>query len=186
MKRLFVGIEVAGGARLVAETILEHLRVEVVHQGVRWIRPEKLHLTLVFIGHVPEDRIEALGQACARAAAGVPPLSLELTGLGGFPHLKRPKVVWLGIGESPDLFRLQGRLVDELAPLARLEDREYHPHVTLGRISPGSPKVGARVQSLAAEMEQPNAMWPVADIVLFESTTDGRYESLGRFPLSTL
>lgn len=182
MRRLFFGLEVSGEAREGTESVLARLTSDVVHQGTRWIRPEKLHLTLVFLGHVPEEKEAAISEAGRLVAGECGPLSLSTTELGGFPDLRRPKVVWLGVGESPELRDLQARLIAELSALVTVEDREYHPHLTLGRISPGSPKVGARVRELASELDLSPSGWVAPELVLFNSTADGRYEVVERYP----
>jgi 2'-5' RNA ligase len=184
VKRLFFGLEVLGNAREAAEAVLLRLTENVVHQGTRWVRPEKLHLTLVFLGHVADEKLEAVEGVGRTVAEAAGPVSLAVTELGGFPHLGRPKVVWIRVEESPALRELQSALVARLASLVTLEDREYHPHVTLGRVSPGSPKVGAKVRALAEELGPVTAEWTTADLILFETTADGRYEVLGRYPLT--
>lgn len=181
MKRLFFGLEITGEARQAAESVLARLTSDVVHQGTRWGRAEKLHLTVVFLGHVPEENIEVLSQIGGRVASEFAPLSLAVTDLGGFPHIGRPKVVWLGVEESEGLTRLQSRLVEELSPVVAIEDREYHPHVTLGRVSPGSPKVGAKVRALSEELALTPSPWTANELILFESTADGRYDVISRY-----
>lgn len=184
MKRLFFGLEIGGEARELAESVLTSLSADVVHQGTRWIRPDKIHLTLAFIGHVPEEMEAPIDAAGDSVAAGTSPLTLATADLGGFPHIGRPKVVWLGLSDSPELADLQNRLVEALTPLVEIEDREYHPHITLGRISPGSPKVGAKVKALAEELALGPVTWVASELILYQSTSDGRYEILGRYPFS--
>jgi 2'-5' RNA ligase len=184
MKRLFIGIEIEGEARPATEALLTRLRDEVVHQAVRWVRPEKAHVTVLFLGHVPEDRLPAIEAACAMAAPNVDAFELTLSGLGGFPDLRRPRVVWLGLEDSPALHALHATFRDALADRASLEDRPFQPHVTLARVSPGSPAVGQRVQAISGEVGSLDSRWQVTHVVLFESTPDGRYLPLGRYELS--
>src|SRR5690348_13546190 len=77
------------------------------HTLVRWTGPEQLHLTLRFYGDVPEAEIDELRAALRQATAGVRRFELSLTGLGGFPSLRRPSVLWLGLeGELETLRKL--------------------------------------------------------------------------------
>lgn len=102
---------------------------------VRWVEPEKLHLTLKFLGETPEGRVPAAEEAMVEAAATSGPFTLKLAEVGAFPDLKRPRVLWLGFGESERLLSLQAELEGRLAHRGfAQEDRPYHPHLTLGRV----------------------------------------------------
>jgi len=101
---------------------------------VKWVRDDGIHLTLKFLGEVPEERDAELRAALTRAAAGARALTLELGGFGVFPDLRRPRVVWAGIAPEPALDLLQHHVEREFAPLGfPTEARAFRPHVTLGR-----------------------------------------------------
>src|SRR5262245_14769725 len=103
--------------------------------GLRWVEPERLHLTLQFIAHVPDTmlgELEALGVA---VAAGEPPFNVGFAALGGFPSLERARVLWLGVqaGAQP-LGRLSAALGNGLSELGLpVEQRSFTPHLTLAR-----------------------------------------------------
>lgn len=126
-KRLFVSIELP---RSVTDRFAEmdpHLR------GVRWLAPEQMHLTLSFLGNVPEEVEEKL--KANLAAIEWKAFFLPLTGFGAFPGKGRPNVIWIGVGSGhPHLFQLHKR-VQEAALAAGLEPdlRSFHPHVTVAR-----------------------------------------------------
>ena len=101
---------------------------------IRWVADENVHLTLKFLGEVPEKRLEDLYRAVDDAAEGVSSFDMNLKGFGAFPSLRRPSVVWAGIDLDPALAELQSRTEDALAKLSYpREDRRFHPHLTLGR-----------------------------------------------------
>jgi RNA 2',3'-cyclic 3'-phosphodiesterase len=101
---------------------------------VTWVRPEGIHLTLKFLGEVPEERALELTAPLARAARGARALTLALEGFGVFPDLHRPRIVWVGIAPDPALEILQHRVEQEFAPLGfPTEGRPFRPHATLGR-----------------------------------------------------
>jgi len=106
---------------------------------VTWVRPDGLHLTLKFLGDVPDRREAEMRLALARAAesgGGRPPrpITLELHGFGAFPGFERPRVFWAGIEPVPALELLQNRVEREFAPLGfPTEARAFRPHLTLGR-----------------------------------------------------
>lgn len=94
-----------------------------------------VHLTLKFLGDVDEPRVPELGAALRRASSGCPKLPLSVAGVGAFPRISDPRVVWLGIDGGPELLELQLRLEHELSTLGfAREERRFHPHVTVARV----------------------------------------------------
>ena len=102
---------------------------------VRWVKPENIHLTLVFLGNIPSERIEDLGLVVEDAARGYAPFSVHLHGMGYFPGRGSPRVLWIGLGG--DIERMAGFRNDvqnRLKPFGiQQEKRPYRPHLTLGR-----------------------------------------------------
>jgi 2'-5' RNA ligase len=186
MKRLFVGLELTEEARHQVVAIQDRLRAVATRQGVRFVRPEKIHLTLVFLGHLSEDSIPVLDTACIPVGERHLPFELTAQELGGFPDLRRPRVLWLGVGgETERLQALQADLALGLAPHVDLDEKPFSPHLTLARISPGSKEVGRLAGGVAAEVGGGEiARWRASEVVLFESTADGRYEAVSRWPLA--
>jgi 2'-5' RNA ligase len=133
-KRLFVSIE---PPRSVTQSLSEldpHLR------GVRWLAPQQMHLTLIFLGNVPDEIEEKLKTTLN--AIRWKAFFLPLTGFGAFPGKGRPNVVWIGVGTGhPHLFQLHKR-VQEAVLAAGLEPdlRSFHPHVTVARCRDVSPE----------------------------------------------
>ena len=126
-KRLFVSIELPQSVTKTLAKLDPHLR------GVRWLAPEQMHLTLSFLGNVPEDIEEKLKKNLS--AIEWKAFFLPLSGFGAFPGKGRPNVIWIGVGSGhPHLFQLHKR-VQEAALAAGLEPdlRSFHPHVTLAR-----------------------------------------------------
>lgn len=110
--------------------------------GVRWVEPGNLHVTLKFLGEVPQGRIPSLQAALDGVARCHPPLELRVGGLGAFPNCRQPKVVWAGIvGGQEALGRLARHVDLELARLGLpLETRPFAGHVTLGRVRQPRPE----------------------------------------------
>lgn len=106
--------------------------------GVKWTRPENLHLTLLFLGEVEELEVVSICRVVQQRARKHAPFSLEVAGLGAFPNTRRPKILWAGITDGvAELRALHADLEEGLLDLScyRREDREYTPHLTLGRLS---------------------------------------------------
>ena len=101
----------------------------------RWVTPDHIHLTLRFLGNVPDESVPSLLQAMAQAAQGQTAFPLRARALGCFPQPARPRVLWVGLDDpSQALERLNERLMAALTPLGfPPEDRPFHPHLTLAR-----------------------------------------------------
>jgi len=101
---------------------------------VRWIDAESFHVTMKFLGEVRRERIPALEEAITRVASSTRSFTTDFGGFGAFPTVRRPRVIWLGLGANPELRCLKADLEWTLGDLGfDAETRSFHPHVTLGR-----------------------------------------------------
>ncbi len=133
--RAFIAIELPEELKISLARLQDSLR-SGREEFVKWVDPEGIHLTLKFLGNVPSDKIAEITEAIARAAKGVKPFYLQAQGVGAFPNLKSPKVVWVGLGgELQSLKNLQSRIERTLSELDfPAETKEFSPHLTLGRV----------------------------------------------------
>lgn len=126
-KRLFVAIDIP-------ESITEQLVELNPHlPGVRWLKPEQMHLTVSFLGNVGPIAEETLREKLA--AVRFTAFFMPVRGVGSFPAKGRPNVIWIGVGGGhPQLFHVHKR-VQEAALGAGLEPelRAWHPHITVAR-----------------------------------------------------
>ncbi len=133
MIRAFVAIKLS-------EDLLGHLkgltgRVRSLHLDGRIPRPESIHLTLKFLGQVDRDQITSIQQALERSARQAAPFDLRIGGLGTFPDLQRPRVIWIGVEECQSLWKLKHQLEGELEYLGFPRDKRcFRPHLTLMRL----------------------------------------------------
>ncbi len=188
-RRLFVALDPPEAVRRRVAALGLELRRSAGRRAdeVRWVPPENVHLTLQFLGAVPEERVGAIEAAVRAAAAARQPLSLELRGAGGFPNARRPRVVWAGVaGEIDGLAALVADLGRRLAPLGFApEERPFSAHLTLGRARDGRGAPGL-AGALAQAAEAGGTPWRAADVALFESHLSPkgpRYEVVLRAPL---
>jgi RNA 2',3'-cyclic 3'-phosphodiesterase len=170
--RLFVALEPPDAVRRRLAAMAAELR-RTAGRGadeIRWVPAENVHLTLQFLGAVPEERVPDVEEAVRAAAAAARPLSLEVRGAGGFPNARRPRVVWAGVdGDVAALAALVADLGRRLAPLGfPPEGRPFSAHLTLGRAREGrgAPGIGGALASAAASAGVP---WRATEVVLFES-----------------
>ena len=111
-------------------------RLRSVAPAVGWIRAENLHMTLKFLGHIPPETLARVEAGLAEVVADQPPFTLAFAGLGAFPSVERPRVIWAGVTKGAEmLVALQARVEDALAQkeIAR-EERPFHAHLTLARV----------------------------------------------------
>ncbi len=134
--RTFIALELDDGLKSALTGMQDRLKRRVSAGAVRWVRPDGIHLTLKFLGDTPADRLPAIQSALAEAAAGATPFVVQAEGLGCFPNLRRPRVVWVGLSEPTGaLQRLRDAVEAQVAPLGfPTEGRAFSPHLTLGRV----------------------------------------------------
>lgn len=168
--RLFLALPAPPDVQAAASRVIERLRGA---GEVRWVDPPLLHLTLKFLGEVPEERLEEIAKAAAETANTAANFVLECGGVGAFPQPRRARVVWMGVA-GPGVGRLS-RLVDGLeGRLEKLgfarEEREFRPHLTLGRVKgqKGLQELARRVEREAKETPE-MVEWPVSSLTLVRS-----------------
>lgn len=168
---------------------LAAVQADIRRRGVRarWTRPENLHLTLRFLGDLPADRVAGVTHALRCAASGEDSFRLTAAGIGAFPGLRRPRVLWAGLsGAIGALERLQHELDDRLAALGiPREARGFHGHLTLGRLGEGA--AGEPIADVVdAYAAQCFGSFEVREIVLLQSDLQPQgpvYLALARAPL---
>jgi 2'-5' RNA ligase len=131
--RTFIALPASDELRTALVQVQRRLRE--ADADVRWEGPDKLHVTLKFLGDVPEDRIVPLGEAVAAAVQNIRPFTLVYRGAGCFPESGPPRIVWAGTEPNEDLQALF-RVVEEACSALGFprETRRFHPHITLGRV----------------------------------------------------
>lgn len=124
---------------------------------VKWVETENLHLTLVFLGTIGQDRVPAILDAMRTAATGTPAFTAKVSGLGVFPNPHKTQVVWAGLTEGGEaLANLQRKLAAKLMPLGfKPDSRPFRPHLTLGRFRAGArrPELG-EIEPVSAPLER--------------------------------
>lgn len=132
MKRLFVAIDLPGELRSEIAGFCRRL------PSTRPVVAEQLHLTLRFIGEVDDRCYDGIKKALASVRFAE--FQLELRGAGCFPSVVRPRVLWLGLAESPQLMNLQRQIESSLVAVGVTpEERPFAPHITLARFREASP-----------------------------------------------
>jgi 2'-5' RNA ligase len=181
--RVFIALDVSPSVLAELERVQE--RLKAVSEARRWEPRRNSHLTLHFLGELEERQLEPLREMIARTVAGMAPFELRLGGLGGFPRLAKARVLFVDVvGDLQRLARLHHALGQGLETLGcTIDERVYHPHLTLCR----EPRDLAAVQALAPALEVEGVAWPVDRVTLYQSTLTPQgaiYTPLGRYPLA--
>ena len=167
--RLFLALELGPDLIDALESAITPLRAEAPE--LAWVAPPERHLTLKFLGDVPEERLARIVALIDGVACRHRPFSMQLGGVGAFPNFRRARVVWIGVEHEARLELLHHDL--EVAGETEgfeIEGRAFRPHVTLARVR--TPLADDRMRRLAraARKIDFSATRHVAEITLFEST----------------
>ena len=136
MVRTFVAVTLEPEVLRALEEAQGRLRALDGGRACRWIGADGIHLTLHFLGDVPEGRLPAVFEAVARGCRCFAPIDIGIVGLGCFPNLRQPRIVWAGVHEETGrLIDLQRAIGQELARVGYPpERRPFTPHLTIGRV----------------------------------------------------
>ena len=167
----------------VREALLQAARNLSTRGNVRWSRRDNVHLTLKFLGEVPEEALVGVRDVLSRVCGRHGPFEAETSGFGAFPSTKKARVVWTSVGEGHD--RLRSLAEDLESSLEAIgfasEGRAYRPHLTLGRAR-GRP---ARLE--LPETAAQGSRFPVREVELVRSVlgeAGAAYSTLSAHPLS--
>jgi 2'-5' RNA ligase len=184
--RSFLAFSLPDAFRSVIEDVLPDLRD--ASRDVKWVQPGSVHLTVVFLGSLPEVSLAGVKQAAAGACTGEAPFRLAVKGTGFFPNPRRPRVVWLGLeGEIERMGSLRDALQDALEPFGiQRETRPFRPHLTLGRFRKQGRMNRSLEEAMALHQDVSSPECTLSELVLFRSDlrpTGAVYTALERFPL---
>jgi 2'-5' RNA ligase len=171
--RLFVALEIPSEVRDKFAALINELRAadsSFSKNRARWVRPENLHVTLKFIGHVDASKVDLIRAALAEVRFDSP-VEMQFRGLGFFPNPKRPRVFWAGMEASPNLAPLAAEIDTRLKRLGILsETKEFAPHLTLARFDP--PGISDGLSEIAqANLTREFGAAHTGEFHLFESKT---------------
>jgi len=171
--RLFVALEIPSAVRDGFGALINELRAadaSFSKNRARWVRPENLHVTLKFIGHVDNGKLDAIRAALAEVRLGSA-VEMRFRGLGFFPDGKRPRVLWAGIEASLNLAPLAVEIDARLAKL-RIpgETGEFAPPLTLAPFDPPGISEGLSAAAQANAAREFGAT-RTGEFHLFESKT---------------
>jgi len=138
--RLFVALEVPEPVRREVARRMAGLRDRLPR--ARWVDPENIHLTLLFLGQTPDDKVPVLSAKLREAFARHAPMTVRLSGGGTFPPKRPARVAWIGMEAPEELAAVQADAVAAAVEAVGFEpeERPFRPHVTLARCEPNWPR----------------------------------------------
>ena len=166
--RTFIAMELPDSIKSLLEQVQQELKK--LRLAARWVRPQNIHLTLKFLGNINPGDIEKIGGAMADAAGDSAPITLTVGGIGFFPGIKRPRVIWVGLGGQTDALRnFQRKLASRLASIGLPSDKKsFKAHLTLGRIRQAvNPNILSQIIRDYSDLG--NLKFSVDRIILFQS-----------------
>ena len=134
--RTFIAVDLPPTVLDALGQISTQLQSKLADTPVRWVDFEKMHLTLKFLGDVSTENIAMVERILKSEAAKRPVMEIGIGGIGAFPKMRHPRVIWIGVEAPSELFDLRRGIEDGVARLGYNYDKyEFTPHLTLGRIS---------------------------------------------------
>ncbi|MBI5530682.1 MAG: RNA 2',3'-cyclic phosphodiesterase [Candidatus Doudnabacteria bacterium] len=185
MRRVFIAINFPGSGKMFLEKISLKLKKQNQSADIKWVNPQSFHLTLIFLGYLNEEQINQTAETMRRIAPFYPSFILSTGGLGAFPDMSNPQVVYLDIRERKTacLQKLQKALNQEFIKNLKIRPdyKKFNAHITLARVKDRAVKANPIEIKTVYEFK-------VTAVDLMESLPERagtRYKVLERFFLET-
>ncbi len=134
--RTFIAVDLPPSVLEALGQVSSQLQEKLLDTPVRWVNYQKMHLTLKFLGDISKENIGMVEKILQSEAAKRQAMEIGIGGIGAFPKMRHPRVIWIGIEAPTDLFDLRRGIEDGVARLGYNYDKyDFTPHLTLGRIS---------------------------------------------------
>ena len=186
MLRTFIAVDLPPGVQEALGKLENEL--QEARAPITWVNPERLHLTLKFLGDVAPERLSEIQNSLVQVARKISPLRLEPAGCGAFPTLKQMRVIWVGLkAEGAGLTSLQQAVEEAMVQVGfKKEERPFKPHLTLGRVK-GRQHLRLLQELLLERQSYRAEAFDVTELVLYKSELrpeGARYTSLFRRTLT--
>ncbi|MCD6348639.1 MAG: RNA 2',3'-cyclic phosphodiesterase, partial [Candidatus Korarchaeota archaeon] len=133
--RSFIAVDVEE-EEIIAKILRIQEEISTSTAKLKTVERQNLHFTLKFLGNVEEARLDLVKSVLEDVLKRFPPFTIHLRGVGAFPRVSRPNVVWIGVGEGREIFIEMAKELDK--SLARLgfkrETKSFEPHLTIARV----------------------------------------------------
>jgi len=155
---------------------------------VKWDDPEKFHITLKFLGNVDSEKLLRTSIVLRERVNNIGVLDVTYCGIGAFPSLSGPRVIWIGVLDNELITRVQQIVETTFLEhgLGEKEHRSFHPHITLGRVK--SERGLARLTATLKNTTFESFPTRCTEVLVMHSEllpTGSRYTTLNSIPLTT-
>ncbi len=186
--RAFIAVDTSGEVRQRIIRMVDALKVE--SKDVRWVHPEKMHITMYFLGDLIEDELQVIEHVIHSAVENIRPFSISVEGVWAFPRITAPRVLWVGVkNDTGELKRMHDSLcrgfIEEGARVDYEAEKKYTPHITIGRVK--GRNTGGLIEALDSATDGSFGTFTVSEVVLYRSTLTPQgplYNPIQVFPLS--
>ncbi|MGB2628385.1 MAG: RNA 2',3'-cyclic phosphodiesterase [Candidatus Acidiferrum sp.] len=183
--RLFVAIQIPERVRTTFGSLVDEFGV--IDPRIKWVKSENLHITLKFLGRADTSQLASVVEVLSTIARSAHPIILDFVGVGCFPNARKPNILWAGIEASANVRTIVREMDQRLAVLGfPLEEREFTPHVTLGRFDK-TPYAGNLQIAIGRNTSREFGGFKALDFHLVESTlksSGAEYTILHSFPFT--
>jgi len=190
MLRTFIALPLPNAIISQLDRVQKRLQRTCPDRCIRWVNPRTIHLTLFFVGEIPEARIAQINQVLSEIAEPYPAFGFTVENLGTFPNFQRPNVIWVGVGDRDHKLADLHRAIN--GGMARIgfspETRKLTPHLTIGRVNRRTSRddrtaIGGEVARASVGLL---GTVEVSEVVFYRSIlkhTGAEHTPLARFPL---
>ncbi|MEA3327895.1 MAG: RNA 2',3'-cyclic phosphodiesterase [Chloroflexota bacterium] len=133
--RTFIAVDFPPNIIEKIDGIISYFKTQLPERALKWVAAEQLHLTIKFIGELPDHKLSEIKSILTEAMGNHPVFKMGIKGLGMYPHVQKPRVVWLGITGKQPLIELHKILDQALAKVGIKSERDnFSPHLTIARV----------------------------------------------------
>ncbi len=165
--RTFIAVDLPQDVKMEVDKLTTEFRNE--GPGINWVKAGNLHITMRFLGDIDENMVPELAENIKTNTCGFSKFDLSLKGLGGFPNLIMPRVIWIGTeGGKRKLLDLATSV--ELACIGSKfgkSDKRFLPHLTIGRV-----KTPSGIEKLLKKIERTpfeSLPFEITEVTIFKS-----------------
>jgi 2'-5' RNA ligase len=131
--RTFLAILLSEKTRALLAECSEELKA--TGADVKWVEEENFHITLCFFGDISPDTCDSIINKMPQMTSGLKPFPVSFYGMGAFPNLRKPKVIWAGVKKGKrEIIEVHRKILPVIQSLGFEEKKKYTPHVTMGRV----------------------------------------------------
>lgn len=184
--RTFIAIELDGVSRHTLSSFIDEVK-KAIRGNINWTKIENLHFTLKFLGEISNTQIEEVSNIINKITIRHTPFEAKVTGIGFFPAIKRPRIIWAGISDGKEnMLKIANDIESSIEHLGfKKENREFTAHLTIARVRDYHIKIDHKI--LDALSKEDICTFKVDHITLFKSEllpSGPVYSILKEFPLS--